>query len=210
MQYAGLALSLAWPQIVVAMLWFGAALVALWYARATRRPVFLFGGIAALMISLSEVLSPLRLAYRYFTHREYCFSTATCTVELQFGAAKFEWVIVGMAAFVLATGFYLEVRRARRRAAANNAARAAARNAAMAAASAGGAVPAGAFAGQYQAAAEEPAGAGSGDMLPDSSAAAWPVEQSRAAWPADRPPASQDEQPTSYSRFLRRSDSGPS
>ncbi|HLW01732.1 MAG TPA: hypothetical protein VKT82_23950 [Ktedonobacterales bacterium] len=132
MQYASLALSLAWPQIVVAILWLGVALVALWYTRATGRPVFLFGGIAALMISLSEVLSPFRLAYRYFTHREYCASTAACTVELQFGAAKFEWLLVGIAAFVFLAGLYLEVRRARRRAAANNAARAAARNAALA------------------------------------------------------------------------------
>ncbi len=125
MEYAKLALSLAWPQLAVGVVWFVAGLAALRYALKTKRPIFLWGGIAALLLSLSEVLSPLRLAYRYFTNRVYCPSTDACTIELRFGAAKFEWVIMGVAAVVFFVGLYLEVSRARKRAAANNAARAA-------------------------------------------------------------------------------------
>lgn len=151
MQYLSLAFSLAWPQITVAILWFIVALAALRYARATRRPVFLWGGMAALLLSLSEVLSPLRLAYRYFSHRISCPSYDACAVELQFGAAKFVWPIVGLAAVLFFVGFYLDVARARRRAAANNAARAAASRQPKAAP-----VPAGAYAGSYQGAPEQP------------------------------------------------------
>jgi hypothetical protein len=201
MQYAGLALSLAWPQMLVAILWFGVALVALWYRRDTGRPIFLFGGIAALLISLSEVLSPLRTALRYFTHREYCTTTSACTLELQFGAAKYEWLLVGIAAFVFLVGIFLEIRRARRRAAANNAARAAAASkAALASASAGGAVSGDALAGQYQAASGGQAVARYDDALLDGSAGAFAGES--AAVPSD-------EQPTYYRRPPGSSQGGP-
>jgi hypothetical protein len=133
MEYFKLAFSLAWPQIAVGVVWLVVGLAALRYALTTKRPVFLYGGIAALLLSLSEVLSPLRLAYRYYTGRVYCPSTDACTIELRFGAAKFEWVIVGVAAIVFFVGLYLEVSRARKRAAANNAARAVANHAAAAA-----------------------------------------------------------------------------
>src|SRR5262249_28479438 len=73
----------------------------------------------------SEVLSPIRLALRYFTNRLTCPTADACTIELQFGAAKFEWVLVGLAAVLFGVGVFLEVARARRRAQANNVARAA-------------------------------------------------------------------------------------
>ncbi len=154
MEYTRLALSLSWPQMVVAILWFAAGLAALWYARATRRPIFLFSSIAAFILSGSAILSPARLAYRYLTNQVFCPSVDTCTIELRFGGAKYEWLMEAIAALVLVAGFYLEVARARRRAAANNAARAAASRAAAnkAAASArptGGIAPSGGFAGQY-------------------------------------------------------------
>ena len=139
MEYFKLAFSLAWPQLAVGVVWFVAGLAALRYALTTKRPVFLYGGIAALLLSLSEVLSPLRLAYRYYTNRVYCPSTDACTIELRFGAAKFEWAIVGLAAVVFFIGLYLEVSRARKRAAVTNAARAAANQAAMTAGGAAGA-----------------------------------------------------------------------
>jgi len=125
MQYVSIALSLAWPQIVVAIFWFAAGLLALRYALATRRPVFTWGGLAALLIALSEILSPLRLALRYFTNRLTCPTADACTTELQFGAAKYEWLLVGLAAVLFGVGIFLEVARARRRAQTNNAARAA-------------------------------------------------------------------------------------
>ena len=143
MEYLTLALSLAWPQIVVAVLWLLVGLVALRYRLMTKRPIFLFAGIAALLLSPSEILSPLRLALRYVTHRVYCPSTDACTVELQFGAAKYEWLLVGLAAVIFFVGLYLEVARARRRAEANNAVGAAADKVSKSA-------PASAFAGSYQ------------------------------------------------------------
>ncbi|HEY7355526.1 MAG TPA: hypothetical protein VH590_03635 [Ktedonobacterales bacterium] len=207
MQYAHLALSVAWPQLAAGALWLLAALVALYYARATRRPIFLYGGITALLLSLSEVLSPIRLAYRYFTHRVYCGTLDDCASELQFGAAKFEWGIVALAALLFLAGLYLEVRRARRRASANNAARAAANQRAASAPPAAGFAPAGAFVEQYQSVPEvQPiTGYGYGDATPDGYAPALAEEGARPAqafYPAGE---AEDEQPT----FYRRPEPGP-
>ncbi|HEU5370424.1 MAG TPA: hypothetical protein VFU69_18275 [Ktedonobacterales bacterium] len=202
MQYARLALSVAWPQLAAGALWLVVALVALYYARATRRPVFLYGGITALLLSLSEVLSPIRLAYRYFTHRVYCGSLDDCAAELQFGAAKFEWGIVALAALLFLAGIYLEVRRARRRAAASNAARAAASQRVMGAAPPEGFTPAGAFAGQYQTASV---------AQPITSYGYDPAFAEDGAEPAQAPDlttASEDEQPAFYRRPAPGSGSG--
>lgn len=125
MQYIGTAFSLAWPKLLIAVLWLVAGLAALWYARITRRPLFLFSGIAALLLSGSQILSPARLAYQYFNHRLSCASLDSCTNDLLYGAARFEWLIGGLAALVLVIGIFLEVAYARRRARANLAARAA-------------------------------------------------------------------------------------
>lgn len=132
MQYIGTAFSLAWPKLLIAALWLIAGLAALWYARITRRPLFLFSGTAALLLAGSQVLSPARLAYQYFNHRLSCASLDSCTNDLLYGAARFEWLVGGIAALLLVIGIFLEVAYARRRARANLAARAA-RDAARAA-----------------------------------------------------------------------------
>jgi hypothetical protein len=202
MQYINLALSLAWPQMVVAVLWLGAGLAALWYARATRRPIFLFGAITSLLLALSEVLSPLRLAYRYVTHRVDCASTSGCATELQFGAAKYEWILVGLAALVLLAGFYREVARARRRAAANRAARAVAQQPAMAAAPAP-------FAGYSPAAAAAQPITGYDAALPDEDDSAFSAEFADPALTLDLAPPAEPEEPTFYRRPAAGSGSGP-
>lgn len=210
MQYARLALSVAWPQLAAGALWLVVALVALYYARATRRPIFLYGGITALLLSLSEVLSPIRLAYRYFTHRVYCGSLDACASELQFGAAKFEWGIAALAALLFLAGLYLEVRRARRRATANNAARAAASQRAMSAATAGLA-PAGAFVGQYQSAPEaQPITSyGYGDAMPDGYDPAFAGDGAEPAQAAYLTAEAEEEQSAFYRRPAPGSGSGP-
>jgi hypothetical protein len=178
MQYVRLALSLAWPEILIAVLWLAVLLLALRYALATRRPIFLFSGIAALLLTVSAVLSPARAAYLYFSHRTFCYGVDDCTVQLLFGAAKYKWVLDGLAALLLLVGLFVEVSRARRRAAARNAARAnTAANAAMSAPPAGGDAPAGEFANQY------PGGF---------------VGQYQAAPASDLAPSPESERPTSY------------
>ncbi len=195
MEYIRLALSLAWPQIVVAVLWFVAALAALRYARITKRPLFLFGGIAALLLSASEILSPARLAERYFTNRVYCPSVDACTSELRFGAAKYEWLIAAMAALVFGVGLYLEIAYARRRAAAKNAARAA--SSALAASSAREPAPAGVFVGQHQAASAAQSVVGYGAAQPED---ALPAMSESPAGAADLVLPAEDEQPPLYER----------
>jgi hypothetical protein len=209
MQYARLALSVAWPQIVVAALWLVVALVALYYARATRRPIFLFGGMTALLLSLSEVLSPIRLAYRYFTHRAYCPTIDACIIDLRFGAAKFEWGIVALAALLFLAGLYLEIRRARRRAAANNAARASASQRAMRGSPAQERAPAGTAAGQYQGAPQGQHASNYSAAMPGSYDAAFAEEAASPPRASDFAAAPEDEQPTFYRRPSAGFGSGP-
>jgi hypothetical protein len=207
MQYFGRALALSWPQLLVGILWLAVALMALRYARATRRPIFLYSGITALLLMFSEVLSPIRIAYHYFTHNLLCATTTQCKVELLSGAYKYEQLIDGIAVLVFLLGLYLEVSRARRRAAASSAARAA--NTAAPGVPPVGANSAGAYAGPYQAAplgANSPTGAFAGpyQAAPQgqpigSYDAMIPDDFDPAAPPRFSPPAEED-QPTLYRR----------
>ncbi|HEY7348729.1 MAG TPA: hypothetical protein VH599_10475 [Ktedonobacterales bacterium] len=208
MQYLDLALSLAWPQIVVAILWFVAGVVALRYARATRRPLFLFSGIAALLLAGSEVLSPARLAYRYFTHRVSCVSFDACSDELLFGAAKFEWLIGGIAALALLIGVVLEVSRARRRAKAKNAARVGS-NVTLGVSPGAGVVPAAASVGHYQAVPVSQPINDYGAETPDDLGPTLSGGFADSALASDFGPPLEDEQPTFYRRPAPGSGSGP-
>ncbi len=146
LQYFGRAMQVVWPEVLLAVFWLIAGLVALFYARSTRRPIFLFGGLTALLLMTEQLLSPARLAYRYLSHKTSCGNTAACKIDLLFGAYKYEWLIDGLAVLVLLAGILLEVSRARKRAARNTAAR----NGATGVPVAAGGASAAPGAGQYQ------------------------------------------------------------
>lgn len=117
MRYLGQALAY-WPAFLLAALWLVVGLVALWYARSTRRPIFLWCGIAALLLVMERLLSPTRFLLHYLsTHTFYGGrNVAAIRIEFLFGAYKYEWVLDGLAVLSLLLGLILEVRRARRRA----------------------------------------------------------------------------------------------
>jgi len=194
LKYFGEALGVIWPVLLLAILWLIVGIVALFYARSTRRPIFLFGGLTALLLMLDQLLSPVRVVYRYVSHQPLCSNRAACKIDLLFGAYKYEWLVVGLAAIVLLIGIVLEVSRARKRAARNTAAR----NAALGAPSAtGGASPA-PFAGQYQAPPAVQAMTSYGAPAPD---AYHPGVPDASGDPGTAPtflPLSDDEQSTLY------------
>jgi hypothetical protein len=126
MRYLSQALAY-WPAFLLAALWLVAGLVALRYASSTRRPIFLWGGLAALLLAVERMLSPMRFLLHYLsTHTFYGGgNVATIRIEFLFGAYKYEWVVDGLAVLSFLLGLLLEVRRARRRAIRNAAAQAA-------------------------------------------------------------------------------------
>ena len=115
MQYLGKVLAVIWPVLFLAALWFIVGLVALYYARSTRRPIFLFSGLAALLLVVERLLSPGRVVIRYLRGQHVSGGTLG-KLDLLFGAYKYEWVVEGLAVIVLLVGIILEVRRARQRA----------------------------------------------------------------------------------------------
>ncbi len=150
MQYLGKVIALAWPVFLLVALWFVVGAVALFYARSTRRPIFLFAGLSALALAVSQSLSPLRAAYRHLTHQYLCTTSEQCKAQVLFGAYKYEWLVDGLAIALLLLGVILEVSRARKRAARSSAARAA-NQAAMGAPVAAGTASGPSSAGQYYA-----------------------------------------------------------
>jgi hypothetical protein len=124
MQYAGRALAILWPALVVSGLWLIGGLVALFYARATRRPIFFFSALVAFLMIVERSLSPARIALHYLQNK-YIYTGTSGTLELVAGGYKFEWLIDGLAAALLLIGIILEVRRARQRAVRAQVARAA-------------------------------------------------------------------------------------
>lgn len=126
MRYLGQALAY-WPAFFLAALWLVAGLVGLWYARSTRRPIFLWSGLAALLLAAERLLSPARFLFHYLsTHAFYGGgNVAAIRIEFLFGAYKYEWLVDGLAVLSLLLGLILEVRRARRRAIRNTASQAA-------------------------------------------------------------------------------------
>lgn len=143
MQYADRALAILWPALIVSGLWLIGGLVALFYARATHRPIFLFSALAAFLMIIERLFSPARIALHYLQNK-YIYTGTFGTLDLVAGGYKFEWLIDGLAAALLLIGIILEVRRARRRAVRAQAARTAGA-AGMATADAE-AMPAGAYA----------------------------------------------------------------
>jgi len=117
MRYLGQAFAY-WPQFLLAALWLVAGIAALYYARSTRRPLFLLSGLAALLLMLERLLSPLRFLLHYLsTHSFYGGgNVAAIRIEFLFGAYKYEWVLDGLAVLALLAGVLLEIRRARQRA----------------------------------------------------------------------------------------------
>lgn len=115
MQYLGKVIALIWPVLFLAALWLIAGLVALYYARSTRRPIFLFSGLAALLMVVERLLSPGRVVIHYLRGQHVSGGTVG-KLDLLFGAYKYEWVVEGLAVIVLLVGIILEVRRARQRA----------------------------------------------------------------------------------------------
>jgi hypothetical protein len=142
MQYAGRALAILWPVLILSIIWLIGGLVALFYARATRRPIFLFSALVAFLMIAERLLSPARVALHYLQNR-HIYTGASGTLDLVAGAYKFEWLIDGLAAALLLIGIILEVRRARQRAVRVQAART---PGAVGMASAAEAVSAGAYA----------------------------------------------------------------
>ncbi len=116
--------ALLWPVLLLALLWLVVGMLALIYARATRRPIFLFSGLAALLLVVEHLLSPGRVFYHYLNSQPV-YGGQRGRLDLLFGAYKYEWLVDGLAATLLLAGIIWEVVRARRRAARNHAARAA-------------------------------------------------------------------------------------
>lgn len=114
-QYAGKALAILWPVIIVSGLWLMGGLVALFYARATRRPIFLFSALVAFLMIVERLISPGRVALHYLQNK-YIYTGDAGTLDLVAGGYKFEWLLDALAAALLLTGIILEVRRARQRA----------------------------------------------------------------------------------------------
>ena len=106
---------LLWPSMALAGIWLVVALVALWYARSTRRPIFLFGGLAGLLLMLGELLSPGRIVYHYLTGHPIPGGTAG-KVDLLLGAYKYQIAVEALGAILLLVGLVREVSRARKRA----------------------------------------------------------------------------------------------
>jgi hypothetical protein len=106
---------LLWPSMVLAGLWLVVSLVAFWYAHSTRRPIFLFSGIGALLMMAGQVLSPVRLAYHYLLGISIPGGQAG-RVELLVGAYKYQIAIEAMGALLFLAGLVREVMFARRRA----------------------------------------------------------------------------------------------
>lgn len=199
MQYLGKVVALAWPVALLAILWLVVGIVALYYARSTRRPIFLFVGLSALLLVVAQSLSPLRAAYRHFSHQYLCTTTEQCKVEILFGAYKYEWLVDGLAVLLLLCGVLLEIRRARRRAAQGSAVRAAAQSP-MGAPVAAGAAPAAPFAGQsYAQPAAQPM-TGYGAPPPDAFGQDMPDAYGDQTAPTNIVPWPKDERPTLYQR----------
>jgi hypothetical protein len=114
------ALELLWPSVVLAGIWLVVALAALWYARSTRRPIFLWSGLGALLLMVGEVISPLRVALHYLRGTPIPGGTAG-KVEMLVGAYKYQIAVEALGAILLLVGIGLEVSRARRRARSNSA-----------------------------------------------------------------------------------------
>ncbi len=106
---------LLWPSMVLAGLWLVVSLVAFWYLRSTRRPVFLFSGIGALLMMTGQVLSPARLAYHYVKGLPIPGGQVG-RIELLVGAYKYQIAIEAIGALLFLTGLVREVMLARRRA----------------------------------------------------------------------------------------------
>ena len=115
MQYVGKALAILWPVLIVSMFWLIGGLLALFYARATRRPIFLFSSLVAFLMIVERFISPARVALHYLQNK-YVYTGTSGTLDLVAGGYKFEWLIDVLAAALLLLGIILEVRRARQRA----------------------------------------------------------------------------------------------
>lgn len=125
LEYIRAGLAILWPVLIVAMVWLIGGLVALFYARVTRRPIFLFSALVAFLMIIERLLSPARILLHYLQHKAV-YSDAFGTLDLVAGGYKFEWLIDALASALLLLGIILEVRRARQRAARAQMARAAA------------------------------------------------------------------------------------
>lgn len=180
MQYAGRALAILWPVLIVSGLWLIGGLVALFYARATRRPIFLFSGLAALLLIVEHLISPARIALHYLQHK-HIYTGTFGILDMVAGGYKVEWLIEALAAALLLLGIILEVRRARQRAVRAQMARAA--GAAEMAEPVAEAAPTGAYT-QPSAA---PSRASRSFGAPDTGAAGAEKRPSQA-FPAEEPP----------------------
>ncbi len=106
---------LLWPSMVLAGIWLVVGLVAFWYARSTRRPIFLFSGIGALLMMVGQILSPARLAYHYLQGVPIPGGQAG-RFELLVGAYKYQIAVEAIGALFFLAGLVREVMFARRRA----------------------------------------------------------------------------------------------
>lgn len=106
---------LLWPSMVLAGLWLVVGLVALWYARSTRRPVFTLSAIGAFFMLVGQILSPARLAYHYLKGIPIPGGQAG-RIELLVGAYKYQIAIEAIGALFFLAGLVREVMFARRRA----------------------------------------------------------------------------------------------
>lgn len=179
-QYAGRALAILWPVLIVSGLWLIGGLVALFYARATRRPIFLFSSFVAFLMIVEHAISPARIALHYLQNK-HIYTGAVGILDLVAGGYKVEWLIEALAAALLLLGIILEVRRARQRAVRAQTARAA--GAAEVAEPVAGAAPPGAYT-QPSAA---PSRASRSFGVPDTGSASVERRPSQA-FPAEEPP----------------------
>ena len=143
MEYIDAGLAILWPVFIVVMVWLIGGLVALFYARATRRPIFFCVALVAFLMIVERLLSPARVMLHYLQNK-YISTGDAGVMDLVAGGYKFEWLVDALAAALLLIGIILEVRRARQRAVRTQMARAA--GAAGMAAPVAEALPAGAYA----------------------------------------------------------------
>ena len=190
-----------WPLFLLAALWLLVGLAALYYARTTRRPIFLFSGLAALALMVERLLSPARFLFHYLTTHAFYGGNNPSEVKIEFlfGAYKYEWLVDGAAALLLLLGVILEIRRARRRAAQSNAARSAGQSP-MGATGAAGAAPVTPFAGQYYTEPTVQPMTGYGAPPPDGFAQEALNAVGDQTAPTTVAPLSADERPTLYGR----------
>src|SRR5262245_43643921 len=107
MKYVIEAIKLLWPSVVLAGIWIAVSLASFWYARTTRRPIFVFSGVAALFMMVGEVLSPARIAYHYISGIHIPGGVAG-RVEVLVGAYKYQIAIEAVGAVFFLVGIFRE------------------------------------------------------------------------------------------------------